>query len=254
MSDETTTIAGRSSLILQLHDAVYRDAVYQLHKELPPPDVDDPELLRQIIEAAIADIASMLPANGDETRIAVRTVVADARADECARHARALFNDHAGAVKCLGLANNFTRTANASRALLHRVQAARRKHEAIPANCEKDCWTEEALVSFMAKAHRKTMPPAAAQPTLPAQDTPPTQDTPSVHGTRSGEDPFAAYTEAERYAILYPYRAAGIRAHGGVPPDAPYEHPGSGLVADIVASTSDVLVLIDEQFAEMHSP
>ena len=41
-------------------------AVYQLHKELPPPDVDDPELLRQIIEAAIADIASMLPANGDK--------------------------------------------------------------------------------------------------------------------------------------------------------------------------------------------
>ena len=85
-------------------------------------------------------------------------------------------------MKCLGLANNFTRTANASRALLHRVQAARRKHEAIPANCEKDCWTEEALVSFMAQAHRKTMPPAAAQPTLPHK-TPRPHKTPCPHKT-----------------------------------------------------------------------
>jgi hypothetical protein len=74
-----------------------------------------------------------------------------------------------------------------------------------------------------------------------------------VHSTPSEEVPFAAYTEAERYAILYPYRAAGIRAHGGVP-RCPYEHPGSTLVAETVASTSDILLRIDEQFAEMHAP
>lgn len=232
MSDEPTTIAGRGSLLLQLDDAVYRDVVYRLHKELPPPDTDDPELVNQIIEAAIADIASMLPANSDEARIAVRTVVADARADECARHARSLFNDYAAAMKCLAVASHFTRAANAARALLHRVQAARRKHEAIPANCEKDCRTEDALVAFMAKAHRKTMQPAPAQ-TAPAN-----------------EDPLAACTEAERYAILHPNRAAAIRAHGGVPPDARYAHPGPGLVADIVASTSDILVQIDQQFGQ----
>lgn len=63
-----------------------------------------------------------------------------------------------------------------ARPLLHRARTARRKHEAIPADCEKDCWTEETLVAFMAEAHRKTMQP------VPAQATP------------SKEDPLAAST------------------------------------------------------------
>ncbi|HTI79379.1 MAG TPA: hypothetical protein VL614_02890 [Acetobacteraceae bacterium] len=233
MSDAPTIIAGRSSVLLQLNAAIYRDIVYRLHKELPPPDTSDPDLIDQIIEAAIADIASMLPANGDEARIAVRTVVADARADECARHARGLTNDYAAAMKCLAQANHFTRTANASRALLHRVQAARRKHEADLANCQKDAWTEEAVISSLAEAHRNTRKPAPPPP-APAS---------------SEEDPFAAYTEAERYAILHPDRAAGIRAHGGIPPGASYECPTPTLLADILASTSDILQQIDEQFA-----
>lgn len=204
MSDAPTIIAGRSSILLELNAAIYRDIVYRLHKELPPPDTTDPELINQIIEFAIADIASMLPANGDEARIAVRTVVADARADECARHARTLFNDYAAAMKCLAQANHFTRTANAARALLHRVQAARRRHEADLANCQKDAWTEEAVISSLAEAHHAIRQPA--QPVSPPE-----------------EDPFAACTGAERYAILHPDRAAGIRAHGGIPPGAPYE-------------------------------
>lgn len=236
MSDAPTIIAGRSSVLLQLNAAIYRDIVYRLHRELPPPDTTDPEVIDQIIEAALADIASMLPANGDEALIAVRTVVADARADECARHARTLFNDYAAAMKCLAQANHFTRTANASRALLHRVQAARRKHEADLANCQKDAWTEEAVISSLAEAHRKlrrTAPPAsAAQPV-----------------SASEEDPLAACTEAERYAILHPDRAAGIRAHGGIPPGASYESPAPSLVADILASTSEILRQIDEQLA-----
>ncbi len=227
MSDAPTIIAGRSSVLLQLNAAIYRDIVYRLHKELPPPDTTDPDLINQTIEAAIADIASMLPANGDEARIAVRTVVADARADECARHARALSNDYAAAMKCLAQANHFTRTANAARALLHRVQAARRKHEADLANCQKDAWTEEAVITSLAEAHRDTRK-KSPQPE---------------------QDPFAAYTEAERYAILHPDRAAGIRAQGGIPPDATYQLPTPTLLAEILASTSDILQQIDEQFA-----
>jgi len=62
MSDEPTAIAGRGSVLLQPDDAIYRDVVYRLHKELPRPDTDDPEFTNQIIEAAFA----------------VRIVVADA--------------------------------------------------------------------------------------------------------------------------------------------------------------------------------
>ena len=236
MSEAPTIVAGRSSVLLELNEAIYRDIVYRLHKEMPPPDTTDPELISQMIQAAIADIASMLPANGDEARIALRTVIADARADECARHARTLFNDYAAAIKCLAQANHFTRTANASRALLHRIQAARRKHEADLANCQKDAWTEEAVIASLAEAHRDIRRPAS---------TPRPQPAPSPEE----EDPFAAYTEAERYAILHPDRAAAIRAHGGIPPDATYELPEPTLLADILASTSDILRQIDEQFA-----
>ena len=236
MSEAPTIIAGRSSVLLELNAAIYRDIVYRLHKELPPPDTTDPELIDQIIETAIADIASMLPANGDEARIAVRTVIADARADECARHARGLTNDYAAAMKCLAQANHFARTANASRALLHRVQAARRKHEADLAKCQKDAWTEEAVITSLAEAHRDIRQPAprpVAQPATSPEAT----------------DPFAAYTEAERYAILHPDRAAGIRSHGGIPPDATWQIPTPTLLADILASTSDILQQIDQQFA-----
>jgi hypothetical protein len=240
MSDAPTMIAGRSSLLLQLNAAIYRDVVYRLHKELPPPDTSDPELINQMIEAAIADIASMLPANGDEVRIAARTVIADARADECARHARTLSNDFAAAMKCLAQANQFTRTANAARALLNRVQAARRKHEANLANCQQDVWTEEALISSMAEAHRATHR-SAPPPPPPAAEPQPV--------TSPEDDPFAACTEAERFAILHPDRAAGIRAYRGMPPNASYEPPAPALIADILASTSDILQQIDEQFA-----
>ena len=46
---------------------------------------------------------------------------------------------------------------------------------------------------------------------------------------------------AEQFAALYPQRAALIRAHGGLPPNADFGAPEPDLVAAIVACTSPLM-------------
>jgi hypothetical protein len=45
-------------------------------------------------------------------------------------------------------------------------------------------------------------------------------------------------TEAERYAVIYPDRAARIRAAGGLPADLDFGPPEPALVRDIVHGAS----------------
>ena len=57
-------------------------------------------------------------------------------------------------------------------------------------------------------------------------------------------------TKAEGYALAYPYRAAEIRAHRGLPPNCHLDPPVPDLLRQIVASTSPVLRDLDEPVAE----
>ena len=174
----------------------------------------------------------MCPVNAEEARIAARVVTADAQARDCIRHARALFNDPIPAMKCHAQANHFMRTANAARSLLLRVQAARHKREAIQATRDQDAWT----------ITRRRGPPARRRrpaPTAPPPPPPATDD----------DDRFARYDAAEQYALLYPRRAAEIRAYGGVPPTATYGPPEPETVRALIASTSPILQQIDQEYA-----
>jgi hypothetical protein len=54
---------------------------------------------------------------------------------------------------------------------------------------------------------------------------------------------------AEQFAAIYPKRAALIRAHGGLPPDIDFGAPAPDLVAAIVASTSPIMLGLDEEVA-----
>jgi hypothetical protein len=62
-------------------------------------------------------------------------------------------------------------------------------------------------------------------------------------------DKFAALTEAEQYATLYPRRAAQIRAHRGLPPKCSFGPPEQDLIDAILTSTSPVLRALDTQAA-----
>ena len=240
MSD-TPTREDPPSLLHQLSGAGYRFVVHQLYQNLPLPFGADPETTALLIEAAIARIASMLPANADEAQIATRVVTADAQADDCIRHARTLFNDPIPAMKCHAAANSYMRTANAARALLLRIQTARRKREALPANCDSDAWVEHCAAGLMAAAAKGDPAPDLPPPPLP-------QPAPAAPPPTADEQ-YAQFDEAEHYAINYPRRAAEIRAHGGVPPTATYGKPDALLVQQIISSTSPILQQLDEEYA-----
>ena len=224
----------------QLPKAVYRTIIADLYADIPPPHLTDPELIAERVHAAIAEIASMCPVNPEEARIAARVVIADAQARDCIRHARTLANDTIPAMKCQAQANHDMRTANAARSLLLRVQAARRKREAVgpratrtpgPSTPPRACCS---LPTASATAAPPAPPPEPEPPPPPATDD---------------DDKFARYDAAEQYAMMYPRRAAEIRAYGGVPPTATYGPPEPDTVLALIASTSPILQQIDKEYA-----
>ena len=238
MSESTATEHPADPFQL-LPKAIYRAIVADLYADIPPPTLTDPELIAERLHAAIGEIASMCPVNAEEARVAARVATADAQARECIRHARALHNEPIPAMKCQAQANHCMRTANAARALLLRVQAARHKREAIEATCEQDGWTVHAVEGLLlaADGHPIVQPP----PPPPAE--------PPAPSATDDDDKFARYDEAEQYAVIHPRRAAEIRAHGGVPPTAAYGPPGPATVRALIASTSPILQQIDQEYA-----
>jgi len=222
-----------------LPKAVFRTLVADIYAAIPPPTLTDPELIADRVHAAMAEIASMVPANAEECAIALRAVTADAQAKDAIRQARALYNDPLPAMKCQAQVSLMMRTANAARAMLLRVQSVRRKREAIPAACNQDAWTIHATESLLLAADGQAVP---EPPPPPAPPEPEPEPLPAA-----GE-PADRYDEAEHYALTYPNRAAEIRAHGGVPPTARYGRPDDKLVREIIASPSPILRQLDEEY------
>ena len=75
-------------LAILLPRSTYWQAIHSLHSSLPLPVDDTQEARVHRDNAAMAEVASLLPVNGDETAIAVRCVVANAQAVDCLRLAR----------------------------------------------------------------------------------------------------------------------------------------------------------------------
>ena len=183
--DAAQTLEDPPNPLHQLSASAYRFVVHQLYQDLPPPFGTDPEHTALVIEASIARIASMLPANAYEAEIATRIVTADAQASDCIRHARTLFNDPKPAMKCHAMANSYMRTANAACSLLLRIQTARHKREALPANCDQDAWVEHCAAGLMAAAAKgdpapEPPPPPVPSPARRAVPRPPTNGTPAT--------------------------------------------------------------------------
>ena len=244
MKDAATT-EPQADLREQLPNAVYRTIIADLYAFVPSPQLTDPDLIADRVHAAIAEIATMVPVNADEAQTALRVVIANAHAKECFRQARSLFNDPAAAMKCEAMANNLQRTANAARALLLRVQAARRKREAVQQACAQDAWTIHATEGYLLKA--------AGHPTavLPQPVNRPVTEpaSPSSAPAAPDDDKFARYDVAEQYAALYPRRAAEIRAHGGIPPTATWGRPDQETVTALLTSNSPLIQQIDQEHA-----
>src|SRR4051794_20246133 len=133
-----------------------RDAYYQLIHRLRttlPPVSDSPEDIARRDNAAMAQVACLLPANADEADLAAQYVAANAYAMDCLRLATEhRTTDLQKTLQCGAQATTAMRQARGYRSLLMRVQAERRKLEADGAAAERGAWTEHCAVGFMAMA------------------------------------------------------------------------------------------------------
>ena len=217
-------------LTLQLPRDVYYQIVHTLRAGLPPPATDSEENLVRRDNAAIAEVASLLPANAEEVALAAQFVAANAQALDCLRLAREHAADPSRVLKCTAQSASMMRQARGARALLLRVQAVRQKREADGAATDKAAWIEYCAVGLMADALGRNPPAPIAEP-------PPPEPEP--------DDTFSRLTEAEQYALIYPRRTALIRALGGLPDRCDFGPPAPALVAAIVAGTSPHLRALD---------
>ena len=178
----------------------------------------------------IAKVASLLPANADEANLAGLYLIASAQAHECLRIAREYPADATLARHFTAQSANMMRQVLGFRSLLLRVQAAREKREADAAALDKAAWTEHCAIGLMAEALGRPQPAPIPEPPPPPPEP---------------EDKFVTLSEADQYAIIYPRRAALIRANGGLPAKYDFGPPEPDLAHAIATGTSPILRALD---------
>jgi hypothetical protein len=223
-------------LSLQLPRDMYYHLVHTLRTSLPPPITDTPEDQIRRDNAAIAQIASLLPANADEANIAAQYVAAGAQALDSLRLAREHAADTPRVLKCVAQAASMMRESRGARSLLLRVQADRRKREADNVSLDRAAWLEHCTIGLMADALGRTPPAPMAEPPPPPPAPAPSEE------AWPQPDPLA---EADEYAIIYPRRAALIRSLGGLPAKCDFGPPEPELVHAIVTGISPTLRALD---------
>jgi hypothetical protein len=225
--------------IANVPDRLAREIYADLCRDLPPPSPDTPEARTARDERAMAAVAALIPENAFEAELAALIVAK-------AFHAKHALRDASRPNLTVDALNNYRNQASRMdrdsqsgvRNLL-RVQAVRHKAEdaARPAAMERaGYWYKDSL-----EMAGRPLPLLAPQP---ADDAPPPP----------GEPPrrvFEQMDPAEQYAALYPQRAALIRAFGGLPPNINFGAPEPDLVAAIVASTSPIMLALDEEVASL---
>jgi hypothetical protein len=217
-------------------DRLAREIYAELCRSLPPPSPDTPEARTARDERAMAAVAALIPENAFEAELAALIVAKDF-------HAKHALCDASRPNLTVDALNNYRnqasrmdRDSQSGLRNLLRVQAVRHKAEdaARPAAMERaGYWYKDSL-----EMAGRPLPLLAPQP---ADDAPPPGEPP--RRVLEQMDP------AEQYAVLYPQRAALIRAHGGLPPNANFGPPEPNLVAAIVASTSPIMLGLDEEVA-----
>ena len=192
-------------LTFQLPRDMYYQVVHTLRGAMPPPVTKSPEDLVRRDNAAIAQVACLLPANADEANIAAQYVAASAQALDCLRLAREFPAGEALILKCSAQAASMMRQARAARSLLMRVQAARQKREADHTALDQAAWIEHCAIGLMADA-------LGREPPAPMADhrrrRPRRSRNPKTNPARSPKPSIRA---------IYPRRAAVIRSLGGLP-------------------------------------
>jgi len=200
--------APQPDLSLQLPRDMYYQLIHTICGSLPPPVTNSPEDRTRRDNAAIAQIACLLPANADEANIAAQYVAANAQAMDCLRLAQEHRSDEQLFLRCTAQSASMMRQARGARSLLMRVQAQREKREADAAKLDQANWTEHCAISLMADALGHNAPAPIEEPALPPPAPMPAQ-TAKLHPDM--------IIEAEQFALIHPNLTALIRSAGGLP-------------------------------------
>jgi hypothetical protein len=195
----------------------YRETYALVCSMLPPSPDDTPDTRADREQGAMDAVTALNPADAFEARLAARIIGMDAHAADSLRSAGLAAADPDKMGRCRAQAASMARQSDAALRSLLRMQATREKQmaEQHPVAMERaGYWFREI-----------TVPAPAPDPAPPA-----------------AADPFTQLTEAERYAVIYPDRAARIRAAGGLPADLDFGPPEAELVHAVVHSTSPILL------------
>jgi hypothetical protein len=211
---------------LVLSRAIYYQVTHTLRGLLPPPITDTPEDAVRRDCAAIAHVASLLPATPDEANLAAQYVGASAYALDCLRLARTHEDDPGRMLQCLAQSARMMREARSWRLALLRAQAVRETREADETAREAAVAAETRVLSLMADALAHGPPPPEA---APAPEAAPRRD------------PIA---EAERYATLHRKNATLIRRLGRLPDRVAVGAVAPAVVHAIATGTTPILAAL----------
>jgi hypothetical protein len=187
---------------------MYYQLIHTLCGTLPPPVTNSPEDRIRRDNAAIAQIACLLPANADEANIAAQYVAANAQATDCLRLAQEHRSDEQLFLRCTAQSASMMRQARGARSLLMRVQAQREKREADAAKLDQANWTEHCAIGLMADALGHNAPAPIEEPAPPP---------PAPMPERPAKLHPDMIIEAEQFALIHPNLTALIRAAGCLP-------------------------------------
>ena len=257
-----TTAPNPTNIADRLPDSVYLHIVDTLRANLPDPSSNNPEHLARQLEAAIAEVGSLAPANAAEAKLAARYVAFSAHADDCLRLARlkASKGDLDWVAKCRAQANSTARQATGQLNLLLRLQKERHKLEKDGQALNRAAWAEHCAIGLMTDALAENNSPSPCgrgagggdrQTATPCDQTPSHHPVPTAEPVEHEPPPL---TEAQSYAVLYPDRAALIRRLGYVPHDVTFDPPDDDLVQALLTTQDPVLTMLDDRFAQWEGP
>lgn len=195
-----------------------REIFANLCSYLPDPAPSTPEARAARDQRAMTAVAHLLPENAAEAELAVQIVANDFHAKDALRWAALPGLDPGEMRRHRAQAASLSRTVQSGIRTLMRMQAERQKAE----DARRPAAMERAGYWFRDVGDAATTTPEPAT------------------------TPFEQMSEEEQYAVMYPQRAALIRARGGVPPDVTFGPPDPDLALRIVHSASPILRELDQ--------
>jgi hypothetical protein len=137
---------------LQFLRGIHLRAVDTLHGMLPPPAADSSEAWLVRDQAALASVASLVPGNPAEGRVAANHVAAMEHASQCLAEVADFPHDPKQVARLRAQAASMGREARGYLSILLRMQAIRLKRESKDSTREGAAWTEHCLLGNMTQA------------------------------------------------------------------------------------------------------